>query len=145
LIRRHLFAIPAAVLLLSGAGCIVTKSSYDMKTAETDTLRSALAELNREKARLAAENAELSKQGVACREKEAALAAQVKQMDQSLKRLGEGLTGSRPADDRRRMTREQFIEDLIESERATERRMRDLAARAEACERDTIARRQGIP
>jgi septal ring factor EnvC (AmiA/AmiB activator) len=129
----RMLVIPAAVLLLAAGGCIVTKSSYDMKASEADGLRSALAVLNREKARLAGENAELSKRVASCGEKEAALSGRIGEMDDFLRRLGEELEASRTYD-RRRMTREQFLEDLIAGEKAASERMRALAARAEACE-----------
>jgi hypothetical protein len=130
LIWRSLFAIPAAALLLSGAGCIVTKSSYEMKVTETDTLRSALGALNREKAKLAEENAELAKQVAACREKEGVLAGQVKEMDESLNR---------------RKSRDRFIDDLLEWEKETGQRMQELAERAEECEQELARRRGAAP
>ena len=136
MIRKQLFAIPVAVLLLSGAGCIVTKSSYNIKAAEADSLRSALAELNREKARFIEEIAELSKREAACKENEAAMDEQIKELDRSMKRLAEGMTGSLDPDEKRWTIREQFIENLIESEKAAERRIEELAARVEACEAD---------
>ena len=117
-----LFAILAAVLFVSGPGCVVTKSSYDLKAQETDSLRSALASLNREKAKLAEENA--------------ALSAQVKDMDESLKRLGEGLPESRRTYDKERITRGQFVDELLEGERATGRRMQELSTKADKCENE---------
>ena len=134
MIRRQLFAIPAAFLLLSATGCVTTKSSYDMKAAEVDFLRSALAELNREKTKLIEDVAELSKREAACKENEAAMAEQVTEKELSLKRLAEGLGGSCSTDEKRWTIREQFIENLIESEKAAERRIEELVTRAEACE-----------
>lgn len=136
LIPRYLFTVPAAILLLSATGCIVTRSSYEMKAKEADSLRSALASLNRDKAKLAEENAALSKQVAAGKETEAALSGQVKEMDESLKRLEEGLTGTRRKSDKDRVSREQFVDELLEGERATGRRMQDLTARAEKCQKD---------
>ena len=137
---RSLFAIPA-VLLLSVSGCLVTKSTYDIKAQETDSLRSALASLNREKAKLTEENADLSKQVADGKANEAALSAQVKEMDDSMKRLGEGLSGSRGTYDKGRITRGQFIDELLEGERATGRRMQELSARAEGCEKELARKR----
>ena len=141
--RSRLFAFPAAVLFLFGTGCLVTKSSYDIKTAEADSLRSALAELNQEKAKLAEKNAELLKLETDCKEREADLAEQIKEMERSLKRLAEGLTGSNGADENRWSIREKFIENLIESEKAVERRIEELAARAQACEAELSSREFG--
>jgi len=129
-----LFIIPAVILLLSGTGCITTKSAYDVKVAEADSLRSALAELNREKAKLIEEAADLSKREAACKENEAVITGQIKEMDRSMKLLTEGLTSSYGIDENRWLIREQFIENLIESGKAAERRIEDLTARAEACE-----------
>jgi uncharacterized protein YaaN involved in tellurite resistance len=134
--RISFYAISTAVLFLFGTGCLVTKSSYDIKVAESDSLRSALAELNREKAKLAEKNAELLQLEADCREREADLAEQIREMDRSLKRLSEGLTGPYKADEKRLTIREQFIENLIESEKAVERRIEELAARAQACEKE---------
>jgi len=141
--RGRLLAIPATVLFLFGNGCLVTKSSYDMKAAEADSLRSALAELNREKTRLEEKNTEILKLEAACKEREADLAEQIKEMDRSLKRLAEGLSGSYAVDENRWSIREQFIENLIESEKAVERRIEELAARAQACEAELSSREPG--
>ncbi|MEW6720269.1 MAG: hypothetical protein AB1346_07455 [Thermodesulfobacteriota bacterium] len=131
--RRFLFAVPAVVLLLSGSGCIVTRSAYEVKSKETDSLRNALASLNREKAKLAEENSELSKRVAAGKEAEAALAGQVKERDESLKRLGENRVG-----------RERLIDELLEGEKATGRKVQELTARAEGCDRELAeARRAG--
>ena len=134
MIRRKLLPIHAIVLLLSWTGCITTKSSYDIKAAEADSLRSALAELNREKAKLIEETTELSKRETAYKENETAMTEQIREMERSLKRLAEGLTCSHSTDEKRWLIREQFIENLIDSEKAAERRIEELAARAEACE-----------
>ncbi len=136
MIRRSLFAFPVAALLLCGGGCLVTKSSYDLKARENDSLREAVASLNREKARLAEENAELSKQVAAGKRTEAALSAQVREADKSLERLGEGMTGSPRIYDKGQTTREQFIDGLLEVERTTGLRMQELSARVECCEKE---------
>ncbi|MBE0569751.1 MAG: hypothetical protein IH576_03835 [Deltaproteobacteria bacterium] len=122
-----------------------------MKSKETDSLRSALASLNRENTKLAEQSAALSKQVAAGKETEAALSAQVKELDESLKRLGEGLTGTRRKFDTGRIPREQLIDELLEGERATGRRMQELSVRADECEkklertdRENAAREQEI-
>jgi hypothetical protein len=122
-----------------------------MKSKETDSLRDALASLNREKTKLAEENAALSRQVAAGKEAGEALSAQVKEMDESLKRLGEGMTGSRRKPETGRASREQLIDELLEGERATGRRMQELSVRAEGCEksleqagRDAAAREREI-
>jgi phage shock protein A len=136
LTRRYLLVISAAVLLFSGAGCIVTRSSYEMKAREADSLRDALASLNRDKAKLVEENASLAKQAAAGKDAEAALSSQVKEMEASLKRLGEGIPGSPRAFDGNRITRERFIDELLEKEKATGSRIQELSERTERCERE---------
>lgn len=103
MICKRLFVIPIAVLLFSGAGCIVTKSLYDVKTAEVDSLRSALAKLNQEKTKLIAENTNLLERETACKEREADLTGQIKEMDDSLKRLAETLKDPRNAEEKSQM------------------------------------------
>ena len=143
MIRKQLFAIPATILLLYATGCVTTKSSYDIKATEADSLRSALAELNREKAKLTEEIAELSKREAACKENEAAMAGHIKELDRSLKRLPDGVTGSHDTDEKRWTVREQFLENLIESAKAAERRIEELTARAEECETNLSRERNG--
>ena len=145
MIRIQLLVITAAVLFFSVTGCITTKSSYDMKVAEADSLRSALAELNREKTRLIEETTELLKREAACKDNKAAMAEQINEMDHSMKRLAEELASSCGTDEKRWMIREQFIENMIESEQAAERRIKELTARAEACESDLLRARNGTP
>jgi hypothetical protein len=108
---RRMAPVFAAVLLLSGAGCIVTKSTYDLKAAESDDLRSALAALNRDKAKLAAENSELSKTLALCRERESILPGQVEA----------------PGDDGSRAARNRLVEELLEEEKAAAWRMREAS------------------
>ena len=99
-------------------------------------MRDALASLNRDKAKLAEENAKLSKQVASIKDAEAALSSQVKEMEASLKRLGEAMPDSRPAFNGNRITRERFIEELLEREKATGRRLQELSARNEGYEQD---------
>ena len=127
---RPLVAFAAgAALLFSGAGCIVTKTTYDMKSNEADSLREALASVNRE-------NAALSKQVAADRETEAALAAQIREKDESLNRLSEETAASRQIYEGSQLTREQFINELLEREKATGKRLQELSARAEGNEQE---------
>jgi uncharacterized protein YlxW (UPF0749 family) len=121
----------AAVMLFAGAGCIVTGTSYEMKAREADSLREAMASLNREKGKLAEENATLAKQVAACRETEAALSARVAEKDESLKRLSDDLAAARRMYEGNRDTRDQFIDELLEKEKATAMRLQELSARAE--------------
>ena len=118
-----------AVLLFSGAGCVVTKTTYDTKSNEADSLREALASANRE-------NAALSKQAAADRETAAALAAQIREKDESLNRLTEENIAARRTYEGSQLTREQFINELLEREKATGKRLQELSARAEGYEQE---------
>jgi uncharacterized protein YaaN involved in tellurite resistance len=138
-----LFLIPIAVLFFFGTGCLVTKSSYDNKAAENDSLRSALAELNREKAKLTEQNTVLLKLEADGKEREAALAEEIKELDRSLKRLAEGLSAPSKTDEKRMTIREQFIQNLIESEKAVERRIEELAERVKKCEQELSGIQKG--
>jgi len=132
------FAVLAAsaALLLAGTGCIVTGTTYEMKAKEADSLREAMASLNREKGKLAEENAALGKQVAADRETEAALSARLEEKDASLKRLSDDLAAARQVYEGSRGTREQFIDELLEKEKATGKRLQELSARAERDERE---------
>ncbi|MBI5904516.1 MAG: hypothetical protein HZB86_03030 [Deltaproteobacteria bacterium] len=130
-----------ALLLLFGTGCMVTKSAYDLKTRESDSLRDALASLNREKAKLSEEKAALSRQVAAGKETEASLAGRIREKDEQLARLGEDLGAARKTYEGTRITREQFINELLEKEKATGRRLQELAARAEGNEKELAALR----
>jgi hypothetical protein len=135
LIRKVLPPI-VALLLLFGPGCVVTKSAYDLKSRESDSLRDALASLNREKTRLSEENAALAGQVSAAKDNEASLAAQVRERDERLARMGEDLGAARQTYEGSRITREQFINELLEKEKATGRRLQELAGRAEGDEKE---------
>jgi len=62
LTRRLVITFAVVAALLSCAGCIVTRSAYDVKVREVETLRDAYASSNREGSRLAGEVETLSKQ-----------------------------------------------------------------------------------
>jgi hypothetical protein len=124
------------VLLFSGAGCIVTQSAYEMKAKEADSVREALAPLNREKARLAEENAALAREVAAGMEARASLEAQLAEKSDSVKILSEELAAERQKYEGRRVSREQFINEMLEKEKATGKRLQELSARAEGYERD---------
>ena len=127
------FVAPAAtaVLLFAGSGCIVTGTTYEMKAREADSLREAMASLNREKGKLAEENASLAKEVAACREAASSLSARLAEKDEAVKRLSDDLVAARQMYEGSRGTREQFIDELLEKEKATGKRLQELSARAE--------------
>ena len=128
--------VAAAVMLFAGSGCIVTGTTYEMKAKEADSLREAMASLNREKGKLAEENATLARQVAAGKDAEAALSARLAERDESLKRLSDDLAAARQMYEGSRGTREQFIDELLEKEKATGKRLQELAARADRDERE---------
>ena len=132
-----------AALLLCGPGCIVTSSTYEVKAREADTLRDALGSLNREKAKLIQENEELSRQAASCKEDRKALSSQVSELEVSLKRLEEGMPGPAPTSGGSGVSRQQFVDELLEREKATGRRLQELSERTERCERELERIRQG--
>jgi DNA repair exonuclease SbcCD ATPase subunit len=140
--RRSLVVI-AASLLLSGAGCVVTSSSYEVKAREADALREALGSLNREKTRLTQENEALSKQLASCKEADAALSSRIAELEGSLERLGEGTAGSPGTPPGPSASRGRFVDELLEREKETGRKMQELSAQAEKCERELERMRRG--
>lgn len=118
----------AAVLLFVGPGCIVTSTTYEMKAREADSLREAMASLSREKGKLAEENAALRKQVAAGKEAEAELSSRLAEREESLKRSSDDLAAARQMYEG---SRERFIEELLEKEKETGSRVRELAERAE--------------
>jgi septal ring factor EnvC (AmiA/AmiB activator) len=142
LLQRMAITLAAAAALLSCAGCIVTSATYDGKAREVDVLRDAYASLNREKTRMAGEVEALSKE--VAREKAAgeALAGQLREKEESLKRLSGELEAVRKASEGSRLTREQFIDELLAKEKATGKRLQELSSRADACSEELARERR---
>ena len=130
--RLASFVAPAAAaaLMFAGSGCIVTSATYEMKAKEADSLREAMASVNREKGQLAEENALLSKQVSACEANEASLSARLADREALATRLADDLVAARQMYEGSRGTREQFIDELLEKEKATGKRLQELSARA---------------
>jgi len=113
---------------------MVTSSKYEMKTKEADTLRDAVAAANKEKTVMEARNEALQKQLADEKDAEAALAARVQAQDAETRRISEELASARKNYEGTRITREQFISELLEKEKATGKRIQELNTRAQACE-----------
>lgn len=143
LARRSLVLMSAAFLLLSGPGCIVTTSSYEVKAREADALREALGSMNREMAKLAAENAALSAEVASCRKTEAALSGQAREKEEALLRLRDGTPAPPGATAADPVPREQFIDELLDREMAAGKRFQELNERTERCERELERMRRG--
>jgi flagellar motor protein MotB len=113
---------------------MVASSKYEMKTKEADALRDAIAGVNKEKTVLEARNEALQKQLADEQEANAAFSARVKAQEAELQRFNEELASARKSYEGTRITREQFISELLEKEKATGKRIQDLSARALTCE-----------
>ena len=125
--------LAAASALLCCAGCIVTNSTYEAKVREVDVLRDAYASLNREKSKMAAEVEALTKQVALEKTSGGMLAGQLREKEEALKRLGGELEAVRKASEGTRLTREQFIDELLAKEKATGKRLQELSSRLDAC------------
>ena len=112
---------------------MVASSKYEIKTKEADALRDAVAAANKEKTVLEARNEALQKQLADGMDAEAALAARVQAQEGEIRRMSEDLASTRKNYEGTRITREQFISELLEKEKVTGKRIQDLSERAQAC------------
>jgi chromosome segregation ATPase len=113
---------------------MVASSKYDIKTKEADALRDAVAAANKEKTVLEARNEAFQKQLADGKDAEAALAERVQAQEGEIRRMSEDLASARKNYEGTRITREQFISELLEKEKVTGKRIQDLSERAQACE-----------
>ena len=132
--KRFRAAAPLLVLCLAAGGCMVTSSKYEIKTKEADALRDAVAAANKERTVLEAKNDALRKQLADAKDAETALSARVQAQEAEIRRIGEDLASARKNYEGTRITREQFITELLEKEKATGKRIQDLNEKAQACE-----------
>ena len=123
----------ALAALLSCAGCIVTSSTYDTKVREVEAVRDAYASSNRESSRLAGEVAVLSKQVAAQKAAGEDLAWQLREKEESLKRLRGELEAVRKSSEGSRLTRDRFIDELLAKEKSAGIRIQELSSRVDAC------------
>jgi hypothetical protein len=102
-----------------------------------------MASLSREKAKLAEENAELRKQVAAGKESEAELSSRLADRDASLKRSSDDLAAARQMYEG---SRERFLEELLEKEKETGRRVLESSERAERdeAEKERLGRERDI-
>lgn len=113
---------------------MVASSKYEIKTKEADALRDAVAASNKEKTVLEARNEALQKQLADVKDAETALAARAQAQEGEIRRMSEELSSARQNYEGTRITREQFISELLEKEKATGKRIQDLSERALVCE-----------
>ena len=122
------------LLALAAGGCMVASSKYDVKTREADTLRDALANTNKEKSVLEARTDALQTQLSGEKEEVTALSARVRTQEEEIRRINEELASARKNYEGTRITREQFITELLEKEKTTGKRIQELNERAQTCE-----------
>lgn len=134
----------AAVLFLcfAAGGCMVASSKYDLKTKEADALRDAVAAINKEKTVLEAHAEALRKQVADGKAAEAELEGRVQAQQAELRRMGEELASAKKNYEGTRITREEFISELLEKEKTTGKRIQGLTERAQTCEASLDALRK---
>lgn len=136
--------IPVCLLALALAtnGCVVATSRFDAKVRESDALRDALASVNREKGALEARNEALAKEAAEQKDASERCAAARAAQEEELRKLRTEFTEASRNFEGTRITREQFITELLEKEKGTGKRIQELSTRALACEseRETVLR-----
>jgi len=143
LARRFLVLISAVLLLLSGPGCVVTTSSYETKVREADALREALASMNREKAKLLAENSALSAKLASCDEKGAALSGRLRELEAAPTRPVDGTSAPPELSGTTPVTRDRLIDELLDREMAAGAQLQQLNERTQRCEKELERMRRG--
>jgi len=132
--NRFLAFAPLVLFALAAGGCMVSRSTYDIKTREADSLRNALAAINKEKGALEAKHAALLKQLADEKDVTSSQASRLRAQEEEIRRMNEELASARKNYEGTRITREQFISELLEKEKATGKRIQELSARAQSCE-----------
>lgn len=136
--------LPVCLLALTLAtdGCVIATSRFDAKVRESDALRDALASVNREKNALEARNEALAKQVAEEKDASERCAARAATQEEELRKLRAEFAETSRNFEGTRITREQFITELLEKEKGSGKRIQELSARALACEseRETVLR-----
>lgn len=132
--KRFRAAAPILALCIAAGGCMVSSSKYDIKTKEADTLRDAVAAANKDKTVLEARNEALAKQLADEKDARAALDARVQAQQAEIRRMSGDLASTKKSYEGTRITREEFISELLEKEKAAGKRLQGLTERAQACE-----------
>lgn len=125
---------PLLALWLAAGGCVVASSRFEAKAREAETVRDALASVNKEKNALEARNEALEKRLSDEAESAQRCAARAQKQEEETRRLREELSEAGRHYEGTRITREQLIGELLEKEKASGKRIQELSARAQACE-----------
>lgn len=132
--RGRLLPACLAALLLAAGGCVVPTKRFDAKVREADALRDALASVNREHQALEARTEALSKRLSEETESRERYAAQAREREEELRAVRRDFEEATRTYEGTRLTREQFITELLEREKASGKRIQEWNARALACE-----------
>lgn len=140
--REWTLGVCLLAFTLATEGCVVATSRFDAKVRESDALRDALASVNREKGSLEARNEALAKQAAEEKDASERCAALAAAQEEELRKLRAEFTETSRTFEGTRITREQFITELLEKEKGSGKRIQELSARALACEseRETVLR-----
>jgi hypothetical protein len=128
--------VPILAATLGSGGCLVTTSTYEAKAKEAETLRDGLASTNKEKTLLEEKYVTIQKQLSEEKKANAALSSRVRGQEEELGRTKKELSSLAKKYEGTRITREELISELLEKEKATGKRIRELNARAQFCETD---------
>jgi flagellar motor protein MotB len=128
--------VPILTLTLGTGGCLVTASRYEEKTKEADSLRNALASVNREKNTLESDYVAMQKQLADEKEANEALSLRIREEEEELGRIREELASIARNYEGTRITREEMISQLLEKEKATGKRIQELISMAQTCDRE---------
>lgn len=129
-----------AALTLATGGCVVGTQRFEAKVREADALRDALASVNRENTILDARTEALTRALAEEREASEQCAARAREREEELRKLREDYEAASRNYEGTRITREQFITELLEKEKASGKRIQEWNNRALACEaeRETL-------
>jgi len=138
--RGRVLPVCLAALTLATGGCVVGTQRFEAKVREADALRDALASLNREKSILDARTEALSSALAGEKEASERCAARAREREAELQKLREDYDAASRNYEGTRITREQFITELLEKEKASGKRIQEWNNRSLACEaeRETL-------
>lgn len=140
--KRFRMVVPILAFTLGTGGCLVTSSRYEEKSKEADSLRDAMASVNREKRALESDYAAMQKQLADEKKANAALSSRIREEEEGLGRARTELASIARSYEGKQITREEMISLLLEKEKATGKRIQELSSMAQACdtEREELRR-----
>ncbi len=144
-IKGFRMVVPLVAFLVGSGGCVVTTSKYEAKSSEADSLRDALASASREKNDFEERYEAIRKQLSDEEEEKSALTSRVRELEKELGKAKEELASVIGKYEGTRITREELISELLEKEKATGRRIQELGASAQRCDREReVLRKEAV-